>query len=326
MKVLVLGAAGMIGRKLCERLLRDQHVGGKAIASLVMADVAASGLATDSSFARDEIVDISQPGASAKLVAARPDVIFDLAAVVSGEAEQNFDKGYAVNLDGTRNLFEAIRAIGGGYRPRLVFTSSIAVFGAPFPGAITDHFFHTPLSSYGTQKAICELLLNDYTRRGFFDGVGIRLPNICVRPGKPNAAASGFFSNIIREPLAGRDAILPVAGSVQQSHASPRATVEFLLRGATLESYALGPRRTVMMPGVPTDVAKQIAALRRVAGDNVAARIKHVPDTAIMAMVAGWPTIFDTKRATTLGFQADADFDAIIRTHIDDDLGGTFVR
>jgi nucleoside-diphosphate-sugar epimerase len=207
-----------------------------------------------------------------------------------------------------------------------VFTSSIAVFGAPFPGAITDEFFHTPLSSYGTQKAICELLLNDYTRRGFFDGIGIRLPNICVRPGKPNAAASGFFSNIIREPLAGREAILPVADSVQQSHASPRATVEFLLRGATLESDALGPRRTVMMPGVPADVAGQIAALRRVAGDSVAARIKHVPDATIMAMVAGWPTIFDTKRATALGFQADADFDAIIRTHIDDDLGGAFVR
>ena len=151
--------------------------------------------------------DLSAPGAAAKAIAGRPHTIFHLAGVVSGEAETDFDKGYRVNLDGTRALLEAIRAAGDAYRPKLVFTSSIAVFGAPFPHAIPDEFHLTPLTSYGTQKAISELLLADYTRRGFLDGVGIRLPTICVRPGKPNKAASGFFSGIIREPLAGMEAV-----------------------------------------------------------------------------------------------------------------------
>src|SRR5271170_3537292 len=243
MKVLVIGAAGMIGRKLCERLIKDKHVGGAGITSLVMADVAPGDLGSNEPFVVNRVVDISQAGAPATLLAPRPDLIFYLAAVVSGEAEANFDKGYAVNLDGARHLFEAIRAVGENYRPRLVFTSSIAVFGAPFSGPVSDEFFQTPLLSYGTQKAICELLLADYTRKDFFDGVGIRLPNICVRPGKPNAAAWGFFSNIIREPLAGRETILPVDDRVRQSHASPRATVGFLLHGATLATEKLGSRR-----------------------------------------------------------------------------------
>jgi D-erythronate 2-dehydrogenase len=324
MKVLVIGAAGMIGRKLCERLLKDGRVGDADIDELVMADAVAGDLGAGVAFARNAIVDLAQPDAAEMLLTSRPDLIFHLAAVVSGEAEQNFEKGYAVNLDGTRALFEAIRAIAN-YKPRIVYTSSIAVFGAPYNGAIADDFFHTPLSSYGTQKAICELLLADYTRRGFFDGVGIRLPNICVRPGKPNAAASGFFSNIIREPLVGREVVLPVADSVGQTHASPRTTVGFLLHGATLDSERLGARRTLMMPGVPASIAEQIEALRRVAGDAVVARIKRVPDPAIMAMVAGWPASFDTPRALALGFKPETSFDDIIRTHIEDDLGGAFV-
>ena len=326
MKVLVIGAAGMIGRKLCERLLKDGRIGSVAITDLVMADAVASDLGAGSGFARSITVDLALPGAPAKLLASKPGLIFHLAAVVSGEAEQNFDKGYAVNLDGTRNLFEAIRAAGDGYHPRIVYTSSIATFGAPYNGPIVDEFFHTPLSSYGTQKAICELLLADYTRRGFFDGVGIRLPNICVRPGKSNAAASGFFSNIIREPLAGREAVLPVSDDVGQTHASPRATTEFLLHGAQLDSAQLGARRTLMMPGVRASVADMIAALRRVAGDSIVTRIRRMPDPVVMAMVAGWPTMFETKRALALGFLAEPDFDSIIRAHIEDDLDGVFVR
>ena len=178
-----------------------------------------------------EAIDLSAPGAAARAVAARPDVIFHLAAIVSGEAEADFDKGYRINLDGTRALFEAIRQEGlrAPYTPRVVFTSSIAVFGAPFPEAIGDEFFTTPLTSYGTQKAIGELLLNDYSRRGFFDGIGIRLPTICIRPGKPNEAASGFFSNILREPLAGRRRCCRWAEDVRHWFASPRAAVGFLL-------------------------------------------------------------------------------------------------
>ena len=165
-----------------------------------------------------------------------PTLIFHLAAIVSGEAEADFDKGYRINLDGTRRLFEAIRKVGDGYKPRVVFTSSIAVFGAPFPEAIGDEFLNAPLTSYGTQKAIGELLLSDYSRRGFFDGIGIRLPTICVRPGKPNKAASGFFSGIIREPLAGQEAMLPVPESVRHWFASPRAAIGFLLHAAKLDT------------------------------------------------------------------------------------------
>jgi nucleoside-diphosphate-sugar epimerase len=251
-------------------------------------------------------------------------VIFHLAAIVSGEAEADFDKGYRINLDGTRYLFDAIRLIGDGYCPRVVFTSSIAVFGAPFPDAIGDEFFLTPLTSYGAQKAIGELLLSDYTRRGFFDGVGIRLPTICVRPGKPNKAASGFFSGIIREPLSGQEAILPVPEDVRHSHASPRSAVNFLMHAATTDGVKLGARRNLTMPSVSVTVAEQIDALRRLAGEKVAARIRREPDPTIMRIVEGWPRRFDARRAESLGFQAEKSFDDIIRIHIEDELGGRF--
>src|SRR5205085_4694991 len=176
------------------------------------------------------------------VIAARPDAIFHLAGVVSGEAELDFEKGYRVNLDGTRALLEAIRTAGDGYKPKVIYTSSIAVFGAPFPPSIPDDFHLTPLTSYGTQKAIGEALLADYTRRGFCEGVGIRLPSIVVRPGEPNKAASGFFSGIIREPLAGLEAALPVPETVVHTHASPRAAVGFLIHAASLARETLGAR------------------------------------------------------------------------------------
>ena len=253
-------------------------------------------------------------------MADRPDIIFHLAAIVSGEAEQDFDKGYRINMDGTRLLLEAIRAAGN--KPRLVFTSSIAVFGAPFPEAIGDDFFNTPLTSYGTQKNICELLISDYTRKGFLDGLCIRLPTICVRPGKPNKAASGFFSNIMREPLAGAEAVLPVSESVMHWHASPRAAVGFLEHAASLDTDKVGPRRALTMPGVSVTVGEQIAALKKVAGEKVAARIRREPDPFIEGVVAGWPRNFAPRRAVELGFKADASFEDIIRIHIEDELGG----
>jgi nucleoside-diphosphate-sugar epimerase len=242
--------------------------------------------------------------------------------VVSGEAELDFEKGVHVNLDGSRALIEAIRAVGNGYRPRLVFTSSIAVFGAPFPQAIADDFHLTPLTSYGTQKAIVELLLADYTRRGFLDAIGIRLPSIVVRPGRPNKAASGFFSSIIREPLNGEEAVLPVEDSVLHWHASPRAAVGFLIHAAGVDREKLGPRVNLTMPGVCCTVAEQIAALRRIAGEKVAARIRREPDSLVARIVAGWPSRFDPRRALALGFKAEASFDDIIRVHIADELDG----
>lgn len=308
MRILVTGAAGMIGRKLTRRLAREKA------GELILHDVAPF----DGSTA---VSDLSAPGEAEKLVASRPELIFHLAAVVSGEAEADFDKGYRVNLEGTQRLFAAIRK--ENYRPRVVFTSSIAVFGAPFPEAIDDEFLSAPLTSYGTQKAIGELLLCDYSRRGFMDGIGLRLPTICVRPGKPNKAASGFFSGIIREPLAGRKAVLPVPETVRHWFASPRAAVDFLLHSSKLDTEQLGARRNLNMPGVSATVAEQIDALRKVAGDKVAQRIRREPDPAIMRIVAGWPRNFDARRAAALGFRADASFEEIIRIHIEDELQKT---
>jgi nucleoside-diphosphate-sugar epimerase len=265
------------------------------------------------------VSDLSAPGEAEKLAAKRPDLIFHLAAVVSGEAEADFEKGYRVNLDGTRRLFEAIRKAGDGYKPRVVFTSSIAVFGAPFPDAIGDEFLNAPLTSYGTQKAIDELLLADYSRRGIFDGIGIRLPTICVRPGKPNKAASGFFSGIIREPLAGQEAVLPVPETVRHWFASPRAAIDFLIHAAELDTELLGTRRNLSMPGLSATVAEQIESLRRVAGEKAARLIRREPDQTIMRIVEGWPRNFDARRALSLGFRADASFDDIIRIHLQDE-------
>jgi nucleoside-diphosphate-sugar epimerase len=316
----------MIGRKLVQRLVGDGRLGAAAITKMTLQDVVAPHAPEGTGFPVATVAgDFAVPGFAEKLVAGRPDVIFHLAAIVSGEAELDFDKGYRINLDGTRMLLDAIRAVGDGYKPRVVFTSSIAVFGAPFPEAIGDEFFHTPLLSYGTQKAIGELLLADYSRRGFLDGIGIRLPTICIRPGTPNKAASGFFSNILREPLAGHDAVLPVSEEVRHWHASPRSAVGFLIHAGTMDLAAVGPRRNLTMPGLSATVGEQIAALRRVAGDKVAARIRREPDPFIVGIVAGWPRNFAAARARELGFMTvEKTFDDIIRIHIDDELGGTF--
>jgi D-erythronate 2-dehydrogenase len=326
-QILVTGAAGMIGRKLTERLGKEGALGGKPIDKLTLLDVVSP--AKQENFkgkAETVAANLASPGEAAKAIAARPDVIFHLAGVVSGEAELDFDKGYRVNLDGTRALLEAIRATGDGYRPRLVYTSSIAVFGAPFPPSIPDDFHLTPLTSYGTQKAIGEALLADYSRRGFCDGVGIRLPSIVVRPGKPNKAASGFFSSIIREPLAGLEAVLPVPETVVHTHASPRAAVGFLIHAAGLPRGALGPRINLAMPGVSCTVAEQIASLRRIAGERVVARIRRAEDPLIARIVEGWPHCIEARRARELGFKAENSFDEIVRIHIDEDRGGTFIK
>ena len=325
MHVLIIGAAGMIGRKLTEQLAREGKLAGRQITALSLIDVTPpekpTGFAGTVSLTT---LDISAPGVVTAHIAARPDFIFDLAAVVSGEAEADFDKGYRINLDGTRNLLEAIRREGAKtpYRPRMVFTSSVAVFGAPFPALIGDEFFSTPLTSYGTQKAICELLIADYSRRGFVDAVSIRLPTICIRPGKPNKAASGFFSNIMREPLVGQEAVLPVADDVRHWVASPRAAVGFLVHAAEMDTAPLGARRALTMPGLSATIAEQIEALRKVGGDKAVKLVRREPDTVIANMVAGWPRAFDAKRALALGFRPDASFDDIVRIHVEEELGG----
>ena len=307
----------MLGRKLTRRLLDRGHLRGESIDAIDLVDLVE--VPVDSGLCATHAADLSQSGVAEALVSLRPDVVFHLAGVVSGEAEADFDKGMRVNLDGTRQLFDAIRLAAGA--PRVVYTSSIAVFGAPFPDPIPDDFHPTPLTSYGTQKLIGEALLADYSRRGFFDGVGIRLPTVSVRPGSPNAAASSFFSGIIREPLADREASLPVSPAVRHSHASPRAAVGFLVHAAELDTSRLGPRRNLTMPGVSVTVAEQIEALGRVAGHGAVDLIREEADPVVASIVAGWPERFDAVRAGSLGFEADGSYDDIIRAYIEDDLG-----
>lgn len=315
MHVAVTGAAGMIGRKLVARLEEDGRLGDAELERLTLVDVVAPDPPASGEAWAGDLADAAD---AQRLVDARPDVIVHLAAVVSGEAEADFAKGYRVNLDGTRTLLEALR--GADHRPRLVFASSIAVFGAPLPNPIPEDFAALPLTSYGTQKAIDELLLADYTRRGFVDGVGIRLPTICIRPGAPNKAASGFFSNILREPLVGREAVLPVPETVRHWHASPRSAVGFCLRAATIDTELIGPRRTLSMPGLSATVGEQIEALRRAGGEAAVRLIRHEPDPLIMQMVGSWAAALDASRAERLGFVAETSFDEIIRVHLEDEL------
>ena len=323
MKILVLGAAGMLGQKLVARLAADGHVMGQAITHLIRHDVVLCPAPPAADFTIEtQIGDLSETGEAQTLIASKPAIIFHLVAIVSGEAEANFEKGYLINFDGTRNLLEAIRKTGEGYCPKLIFTSSIAVFGAPFADAIDDEFFSTPLTSYGTQKAISELLISDYSRKGFMDGISLRMPTICVRPGKANMAASSFFSNIIREPLMGLEAILPVSDSVRHWHISPRRAVELLLHAANMNLQTVGPRRALSMPGVSCTVAEQILALENVAGHKAVQLIKREANETINRIVLGWPQNFNPQRALALGFKADKNFEEIIRIHIEDELKG----
>jgi nucleoside-diphosphate-sugar epimerase len=312
--VLITGAAGMIGARVGAALAADPPDGLDRLTLVDVVPVPAPAAAFPVVTAA---LDLADPAAIPPRIAERPDVIFHLAAVVSAEAEQDLDKGYAVNLDATRALFDAIRA-QPDYCPRVVFASSIAVYGAPFPDPIPADFHRTPLTSYGTQKAMAELLLADYSRRGFLDGIGLRLPTICIRPGRPNKAASGFFSSILREPLAGQEAVLPVPRETRHWHASPRAAIGFLRHALALDTSLLGARRSLTMPGLCATVAEQIEALRRAAGDAAVALIRDEPDPFIAGLVAGWPARFDVGAAESLGFTADASFDAIIAAHLED--------
>ncbi len=326
MKILIIGAAGMVGAKLTRRLLDEGQLDGKQITQLSLVDIVEPGVtaADDASSItiNTQAVDLTQSGVAEQLISDQPDVIYHLAAIVSGEAEADFDKGYRINLDGTRDLLEAIRSghEQNGYTPKFIFTSSIAVYGAPFPDKIHDEFLHAPMTSYGTQKAICELLLADYNRRGFLQGIGLRLPTICIRPGKPNLAASGFFSNILREPINGIPAVLPVDDTVRHWFASPRAAIGFLVKSASLTREDMGSRCNINLPGLSATVAQQIESLERVVGSDAVKLIKREPDAVIRGIVANWAEDFDPARAIALGFEAESSFDEIIRVYLEDEM------
>ena len=324
MKILVTGSGGMIGRKLVERLVADKALGGKPIQSLILVDVVVSPIPAGApKDTRPIVADFSEKGVAATLIQDRPDVIFHLAAIVSGDAEANFEKGYKINFNGSWALFEAIRQENekSAYKPRFVFASTLAVFGPPFPDSIPDSFATTPTSSYGTQKAMTELLLADYSRKGYLDGVGVRLPTICIRPGKPNKAASSFFSGILREPLAGQEAPLPVGDDVRHWFASPRAAVGFFITAATIDTSSLGPRRSMTMPGVSATVGEEIEALRKAAGEKAVALIKRVEDPFVAKIVLGWAGRYDAQLAASMGFKAEKNFDEIIKVYQQDEMG-----
>lgn len=305
MPQLIIGGAGMVGQRLAKTLANQD---------LILADVMPP---PPQPGATCITTDLAAPGAAAALIQRRPSVIYHLAAVPSGGAEANWDLGWSANFDATRALLEAIR-LTPDYRPRIVFSSTIAVFGPPFPDAIPDDLALSPRTSYGAQKAMTELMLADYARRGYLDAIAIRLPTIVIRPGKPNAAASGFFSNILREPLAGLPAVLPVKDTVRHWFASPRAAVGFLQHAAGLDLSRLEGRIALNMPGLSATVAEEIEALRRVAGQKAVDLIRHEPDDTIARIVATWPENFTAARAKALGFQAETSFDQIIQAHLED--------
>ena len=316
-RALILGGGGMVGQKLAHRLAAQ----GTDAPDITLFDM---GFPANSAPGAQVVGNLTDQKALARLAAQRFDVIFHLAAIVSGEAEIDFDKGWSINMMSMWHLLEALRsehtASDGQYIPRLVFTSSIAVFGDPYPEKINDTFLSAPQTSYGAQKACCELMLTDFSRKGFVDGLSLRLPTICVRPGKANLAASSFFSGIIREPLNGLEAILPVPDTVRHWHASPRAAAGFLTHAAGLDTSLLNGRRALNLPGVSCTVAEQIEALRVVAGQDTVNRIVPEPNADIMKIVQGWPRNFHPERALALGFQAESSFEEIIRTYIAEDL------
>jgi len=322
MKVLVTGGAGFLGQRLARELLARGTLNSEPITELVLLDVIAAPDFGDKRV-RVETGDIAERAVLERMIDDKTSAIFHLAAIVSGQAESDFELGMRINLDASRLLLDVCRM--RGHIPRVVFTSSVAVYGGDLPDVVLDETALNPQSSYGAQKAIAELLLNDYSRRGFVDGRVLRLPTISVRPGKPNAAASSFASGIIREPLMGERAVCPVDGATRLWLLSPRKAIECLVAGCEIDAAALGNRRTINLPGVSVSVDQMIAALREVAGDQVAARIEWHADERIGKIVGSWPAQWDTSRAARLGLRGDASFADIVRAFIDDEPGGKIV-
>lgn len=324
MRVLITGGTGFLGRRLIIRLLADGMLAGRKIERILAADILGVQQALPDD-PRLEVVrcDTADPARIDGLIADRTDVVFHLASAVSAAAEQDFSLGLRVNVFGTLHLLEACRR--SGRRPLFLFTSSLAAYGAHLPDVVRDDTTVRPLTSYGTQKVVGEVLVNDYTRKDFIDGRSFRLPIVIVRPGKPNPAASAWVSSIVREPLQGEQAVLPVSPECRVWVLSPRRVIDALVAGAAMPSDRFGQDRTIALPGLSCAAGEILAALQRVAGSRVVDRVRHERDPFVERIVQSWPSRFDPRRALECGFTADSSVDDIVRQFIDDDLGGAFV-
>ena len=318
MKIQIIGGGGFIGQKLAKALAARGQLRGQPIAQMTLADLAAPKAVAASFPVEGRAVDITDAGQVRGLIEARPDVIYHLAAIVSGQAEAEFDLGWRVNLFGSYHVFEAARHIATG--PIVVFTSSIAVYGGEIEEPIEDWTHLNPQTSYGAQKAASELMLNDYSRKGFFDGRGLRLPTISIRPGKPNKAASGFMSSIFREPLQGQEAVCPVSADYVHWFLSPRRVIENLVMAAEMPAEAFGMNRSIMLPGRSYRIGEMVEAMRRVAGDGPVNLIRWEPDPVLQRIVLGWKGRFNPAKGLRMGFVRDESFEDNVRYFLEDDL------
>ncbi len=330
MKVTITGAAGFLGQKLARRILKepvltDENGVPQEITCLTLLDMVAPAddIASDARVST-LLGDLTDPMLLQTAISYDTDAIFHLAAVVSAGAEEDFDLGMSVNLDATRMMLEIARAHGNA--PKFVFASSAAAFGGDMPDVIEDMTAPTPTTSYGTQKVIGELLVTDYSRKGYVDGRALRFPTVVVRPGKPNKAASTFASSIIREPLNGDPAICPVERDAAMWLSSPRTIVENTIRAHNAPGADWGPSRAVSLPGFRATVGDMVDSLQRVAGGGVVQRITWQPDPFIQRIVSGWPGSFQTDKAERLGMIRDENMETVIRAFIEDERGGGFVQ
>nr|UXE45973.1 D-erythronate dehydrogenase [uncultured bacterium] len=319
MRIVITGGCGFLGRRLALLLLEKGSASGSIVDEMVLFDNAPSALPLpDDKRVRVVTGDIADRDTVRRLIAPGTDAVFHLAAIVSGQAEADTDLGYRVNLDGTRAVLDACRALGTA--PKVIFASSLAVYGGALPPAVGDDTALTPQSSYGSQKAIGELLVNDYSRKGFVDGRALRLPTVVVRPGLPNRAASTFASSMIREPLTGKDAVCPVSPDTVMALASPRRVVASLAHALDVPGEKLGHHRTLQLPGYSVSVGEMAESVRRAAGADAYKRIAWQPDATIQTIVGSWPRELHAPRAEALDFQPDAGIDEAVRFFIEDDL------
>lgn len=317
MRAVILGGGGFLGRRLAKELIEKGGLSRGELVHLTLVDIAFPDNMPQDSRLECIAGDFSEEAVIKDIVQHRPDVIFHLAAIVSGEAEKNFPLGMKINFHGSLRLLEACRDLA--FHPRIVFASSCAIFGGDVSRVVQDDTSPKPRSSYGTQKAMVDLLMNDYSRRGFVDARCLRLPTIAIRPGKPNAATSSFVSGIIREPLNGKTATYPVPPETPVWIQSPKRVIQNFIHAANIEEELLGDDRTINLPGLTTTVQDMIDSLARISNPEITKLISHQPDAFLQSIVLTWPPHFEPLKATRLGFVTDRSTDEIIQTYMEEE-------